>query len=167
MQLLVTGDKACPSDPVIGMSGPENRIRGVAGHFHLEIKLACVLVLPALRQVLLLNSIQSHLTAFLCSQLSPIPKHVLSPGFFQNIHPSIIRYFLHSTYTYWVLGKCQHCAGHWEYTDGQGRLVSAIRAYFGGTRRQASTFNMGKLGNGCLPTHPEFLPLPFLILRLL
>ncbi|KAB0403468.1 hypothetical protein E2I00_001920, partial [Balaenoptera physalus] len=28
MQLLVTGDKACPSDPVIGTSGPENRIRG-------------------------------------------------------------------------------------------------------------------------------------------
>lgn len=85
MHLLVTGEKA------IRKLGPENRISGGAvGHCPLEIKLACVLPLPASKSVLLLNSLQSHPPCFLCSQLSALPDHVVKSQILRMpIHPPI------------------------------------------------------------------------------
>lgn len=85
MHLLVTGEKA------IRKLGPKNRISGGAvGHRRLEIKLACVLPLPASKSVLLLNSLQSHPPCFLCSQLSALPDHVVKSQILRMpIHPPI------------------------------------------------------------------------------
>ena len=93
MHLLVTGEK------VIRKLGPENRISGGAvGHCHIEIKLACVLLLPASKSVLLLNSLQSHLPCFLCSQLSALSDHVVKSQILRiPVHPYVQR-LVHSAH---------------------------------------------------------------------
>ena len=94
MQLLVTGANT------IRKSGPENRTCGTAGHCHLEIKFAFVFLLPTSESVLLLNSRQSCLTCFLCSQLSAVPDHVVKSKILPecpSIYP-LVHCFFHSTY---------------------------------------------------------------------
>ena len=94
MQLLVTEANT------IRKSGPENRNCGTAGHCHLEIKFAFVLLLPTSESVLLLNSRQSCLTCFLGSQLSAVPDHVVKLKILPecpSIYP-LVHCFFHSTH---------------------------------------------------------------------